>query len=79
MRIYDFRRKEVINLADGARLGYIFDAIIDSESGRVEALVIPKQGKMMGLFGKETEYIIPWEKIKRIGDDIVLVNMAPSE
>ena len=75
MRIYDFRQKEVINLADGARLGYVFDAEIDPESGKIEALVIPGQGKVLGIFGKDNEYIIPWESIKKIGDDIVLIDM----
>ncbi len=74
MRIYDFRQKEVINLADGTRLGYVFDAEIDKETGRVKALIIPGQGKMLGLFGKDNEYSIPWESIKKIGDDIVLID-----
>ncbi len=75
MRIYDFRQKEVINLADGARLGYVFDAEIDKENGTIKALIIPGQGKVLGLFGKDNEYVIPWEKIQKIGDDIVLINM----
>lgn len=74
MRIYDFREKEVINLADGARLGYIFDVELDVETGKVKSLIIPGQGKVLGLFGKESEYSIPWEAIKKIGDDIVLIN-----
>lgn len=74
MRIYDFREKEVINLADGARLGYIFDVELDVETGKVISLIIPGQGKVLGLFGKESEYSIPWEAIKKIGDDIVLIN-----
>lgn len=74
MRIYDFREKEVINLADGARLGYIFDAELDLETGKVTSLIIPGPGKVLGLFGKESEYSIPWEAIKKIGDDIVLIN-----
>ena len=73
MRIYDFRQKEVINLADGARLGYVFDAEIDPETGRIEALIIPGQSKVLGIFGKENEFVIPWESIRKIGDDIVLI------
>ena len=75
MRIYDFRQKEVINLSDGARLGYVFDAEIDAESGKIKSLIIPGQGKVLGLFGKDNEYVIPWEKIQKIGDDIVLIDM----
>lgn len=75
VRIFDFRQKEVINIADGKRLGYIFDAIIDEESGEINAFVIPAQGKVLGIFGKESEYIIPWEDIRKIGEDIVLVEV----
>lgn len=78
MRIYDFRQKEVINLLDGTRLGYVFDAVINVETGQVEALIIPGQGKVLGLFGKDNEYVIPWDRIQKIGDDIVLVNLDVS-
>lgn len=74
MRIYEFRQKEVINLADGARLGYVFDAEIDKETGQIESLIIPGQGKVLGLFGRDNEYVIPWKSIQKIGDDIVLIN-----
>lgn len=73
VRIYDFRQKEVINIKNGKRLGFILDAVIDEESGKVDALIIPGQGKVFGIFGKESEFIIPWEDIKKIGDDIVLI------
>ncbi len=73
MRIYDFRQKEVINLADGARLGYVFDAEIDPDTGKIKALIIPGQSKVLGIFGKENEFVIPWESIRKIGDDIVLI------
>ena len=73
MRIYDFRQKEVINLKDGARLGYVFDAEIDVETGQIAALIIPGQGKVLGIFGKENELVIPWQSIEKIGDDIILI------
>lgn len=76
VRIYDFRQKEVININDGKRLGYVFDAVIDEETGKVNALIIPGKGKVMGIFGKDNECKIPWKKIKKIGDDIVLVEMG---
>lgn len=75
VRIVDFRQKEVINIADGRRLGYIYDVEIDDESGQIAAVVIPISGKVLGLFGKENEYVIPWESIKKIGEDIVLVEL----
>jgi len=75
VRIYDFRQKEVINVSDGRRLGFIYDAIIDEDSGMVDAFVIPGSGKVLGIFGKDNEYIIPWDCVKKIGEDIVLVEL----
>ncbi len=72
-RISDFRQKEVINVSSGARLGFVTDAVIDEASGSVKALIVPQRGKTLGVFGKETEYEILWENIRKIGEDIVLV------
>ena len=72
-RIVELRMKEVINLCDGARLGYIGDVVIDVACGRVCAIVVPGPCLFFGLFGRGEDYVIPWECIDKIGDDIVLV------
>lgn len=74
-RSADFRQKEVININDGRRLGFVCDVEIDFESGRIEAIVIPGGGRLFGLIGKEKDYVIPWDRIKKIGEDIILVDM----
>ena len=38
-RIFDMGYKEVIELRSGARLGYVYDAEIDMETGQVKALL----------------------------------------
>jgi len=30
---------------------------------------------LFGLIGKEKDYVIPWDRIKKIGEDIILVDM----
>ena len=72
-RFSEFRYKEVINVRTGSRLGYVCDAEFQSPEGRITALVIPGKARYMGLFGREEDYILPWECISRIGDDIILV------
>lgn len=74
-RSSDFRQKEVINVSDGKRLGFVSDVEIDLENGRVEAIILPGVGKLFGLLGKDNEFYIPWEKIKKIGEDIILVDL----
>ncbi len=79
MRIGDMKHKEIINILDGSRLGYICDVEIDWSQGKVKTLIVPGPGKVMGLFGRELEYIIPWENIKKIGEDTILVELNPGE
>lgn len=79
MRIGDMKHKEIINTLDGSRLGYICDLEIDWSNGTIKKLIVPGPGKVMGLFGKEMEYMIPWENIKKIGEDIILVELKGNE
>ena len=69
----DLKLKEVINVIDGKRLGGITDIEIDVASGRLTAIVVPGNGKFLGLFGRSEEVVIPWEKINKIGFDVILV------
>lgn len=78
-RIGDLRYKEVINVNTGFRLGYVSDAVFDLSSGRMTALVVPGQYRIAGLFGKRDDYVIPWEAIRKIGDDIILVESDRTE
>ena len=71
-RIADLRMKEVINVSDSRRLGYVGDAEFDAETGRMLTLIVPGAARVLGLFGRE-EYVIPWDSIQRIGEDIILV------
>ena len=72
-RFSDFRYKEVINVRNGTRLGYVCDAEFQYPDGRITALIVPGRCRYLGLFGREEDYILPWECISRIGEDIILV------
>ena len=69
------RQKEVVNITDGRRLGFINDLEIDEDEGTILAAIIPRQNKLFGIAGRENELVIPWNRIKRIGEDIVLVEL----
>lgn len=72
-RFSEFRYKEVINVSNGSRLGYVCDAEFQWPEGRIRALIVPGQAKWFGLLGREDDYILPWECISRIGVDFILV------
>ncbi|MDT3700661.1 MAG: YlmC/YmxH family sporulation protein [Thermincola sp.] len=76
VKISDLRMREVINVMNGKRLGLIKDIEIDLEAGRIKSVVLPGNGKMLGLFGKNDDVIVPWQKIKKLGMDVILVELA---
>ena len=73
-RITELRGREVINIRTGYRLGYVYDVLFDVESGKIASLVVPAQARFFGLFGHPNDYIIPWDCVKRVGDDIILID-----
>lgn len=69
--------KEVICITDGQRLGFVSDVRIELPEGRVCAIVVPGRNRLLGLGGSSCDYLIPWDCIKKIGPDILLVDTKP--
>ena len=66
----DLRNKEIINLCDGSKMGHIVDMIFSSENGKIRGIVAPGEKR---LFKKTDEIFIPIKKVRRIGDDVILI------
>ncbi|MBQ7098504.1 MAG: YlmC/YmxH family sporulation protein [Oscillospiraceae bacterium] len=79
MRVTDLSCKEVVCIADGARLGYVTDVEVEVPCGQVKSIVVPGKCRWFGLFGHTEDYVIPWEAIRRVGDDILLVECRPAD
>lgn len=73
MTTSDLYAKEVVNAVDGKRLGHIIDIEIDVDTGKLTAIVVPGSGKFLGFFSRNDEIVIPWDKINKIGLDVILV------
>ena len=69
----ELKRKEIINVCDGARLGCVCDLELDDCTGVISAIVVPGQARFLGLFRGAEELVIPYCKIQKIGDDVILV------
>lgn len=72
--ITDLRNKEVICKLNGTRIGNVDDVELDVNNGRLVSIIIYGRGKVMGMFGKSEDFVIPWEDIDVIGEDTILVN-----
>jgi len=79
VKISEFQIKDVINIADGKKLGNIGDIDINLTTGKIDAVVIFGNGRVLGFFGKDEEMVIPWRNILKIGEDVVLVRYKPEE
>ena len=67
--------KEVINVCDGSRLGFVCDFAVDTCSGKIVSISVPGEIKLFTT--RNNVIVIPWEKIERIGEDTILVNIPP--
>lgn len=70
------KNKEVINVRDGRSLGFVYDIEVNLESGTIDGIIIPAERGLFRFFGsREDDFIVKWDKIRTIGDDVVLVDV----
>jgi YlmC/YmxH family sporulation protein len=72
LKISEFQLKDVVNVADGKKLGNVGDIDIDLTTGKIQAVIIGGS-RVLGFFGKDDEIVIPWKNIVKIGSDVILV------
>ena len=77
MEVSELRYKEIINVSDGSRYGWVGDVEVDLDSGQVRALVVPGRLRLFGLLGREEDRVFPWEAVRRFGADTILVETPP--
>lgn len=72
----DFKRKEVINITNATRLGYVQDVCADLETGKITSIIVPGgANKLLNFFSASNDIVIEWEKITCIGENLILVEL----
>lgn len=71
-RVSELARRDFINIVDGRRLGPVRDMHID-EKGAVVALVLGGGRRYLGFFRFGRDKVVPWDRVRKIGVDAVLV------
>ncbi|MBR6528430.1 MAG: YlmC/YmxH family sporulation protein [Firmicutes bacterium] len=70
------KNKEVINIADGKSIGFVYDIEVDLERGVIDGIVIPSTKGFLNFFSKnEGDIVIKWDKVRTVGDDVILVEV----
>ncbi|MGF7057110.1 YlmC/YmxH family sporulation protein [Brassicibacter mesophilus] len=77
MKLSELGGKEIVNLNDGGRLGVIADSdlVIDEKSGRILALLVPDKRGQFRIFSDKNEIEIPWSAIRKIGNDMMIIEL----
>ncbi len=77
MRYSDLAGKEIVCFDEGIRLGIVNDTdlIINTKTGEVDSIIIP-YGR--GFFRKRM-VVIPWKGIKKIGRDLIIVDLSTAQ
>ena len=73
----ELRGKEIVNIADGKRLGRISDLALTC-NGRVLGIMAPGECSAIKSFSGKEPLFIPCQHIVKIGDDVILVNLMIS-
>jgi YlmC/YmxH family sporulation protein len=71
----DFKQKEVININDGKIVGFVVDVNADFQNGEINSIIVAQTGKLLGNILGKNNITIPWDKIKKIGEDVILVEI----
>ncbi|WP_106497577.1 YlmC/YmxH family sporulation protein [Lentibacillus sp. Marseille-P4043] len=74
MRYKDISGKEIVNINQGSRLGILgqTDLEINEKTGKIESFIIPNY-KWFGLKKEGEETRIRWSSIKKIGEDMIMI------
>ena len=76
IRISDIMEKEIINVKNGKRMGFITDIDMDINEGKIVSFNIIGDGSM-NFFSRGYEgKVIFWNDILKIGCDTIIVNIG---
>ncbi len=74
MNLSDLQSKDIVDIKDGKKIGMIIDVIIN-RSGMLETLIIQKNKFNFNFLSNREDFQIRWEQIKKIGEDVILVDI----
>lgn len=71
MNLSDLQNKDIVNISDGKKIGNIIDARFNIITGVIETLIVEPNKSFFNL--KNTGLEINFKEIKKIGEDVILI------
>ena len=80
MLLSELANKKIVNLRDGEIIGEVgnVDLIIDELTGDVVSLLVPVKQSLFGKKNEQPFITIDWSSIKKIGSEIMVVEIDSS-
>lgn len=78
MRLIELQCKDVVNIENGCKIGFVSDLEIDISCAKIQAIVIEQNNfiSYLRFFKTPGVIVIPIENIVSIGKDVILVNIC---
>lgn len=76
MFLSEIESKDVINVVDGKKVGCVIDLDIEINSGQIITMFIQPYSGLLSIFKRDDRIIVPWDQIIKIGQDVIIVNLA---
>ncbi len=76
MLFSELKCKQVINLKDCKCLGRVIDLEFEECSGQICKIIVSNNNRLCNWFNNEPEFIILYKDIKKIGPDIIIVDIG---
>ena len=77
MTVYELCERDVVNVTTGQNLGKVEDISFEPETASITGVILYGRLKLFGLLGREEDRYIPWDRVRRFGEDIILVEQEP--
>ena len=71
----ELKCKDVINIKDCRKLGRVCDLEFDHCTGCICKIMVPGCNRILGFLNCEPNIVIPYNYIRQIGPDIILVDI----
>lgn len=80
LRLSELGGKEIVDVKKAERLGVLgqTDLEINEQTGQIVALIIPT-GKWFQFRKSQGEIRVPWQYIKKIGTDMIIIDFPDEE
>jgi len=77
VRLNELVGKEMVNIYDGMRMGTVGDSdmLIDEESGLIISIILPNRNNALSFWVDRQKMVIPWEAVKKIGREVIVVDV----